>query len=674
MRGTHTASSSLATVRHQLLKPKFRVARAGAAQSQRSDKSLTIEEERHQELTTLDENFFTRNERLPMSHESGNARRSLSGAGGSDAEGSAIQGIGRLNLGTTSSQSQSQSQSPQQEAAQQYMQRDSNPWPSHYDRLQQSMAAGEPDAFDGRSLTGQLPQQQQSGSYRGGRFARGKAQRGGGNGGSYDDQPSWRRKDGVAPPPPGPPPRPPPGLAPPGPPPRPAHSSGTPRPTANRSAPRQSYQEAAAEVPRLFPNDEALPSYPLPLLVLDLNGTLVYRPKRTRNASPIRRPYLSSFLAYCLGIEDMSYAEGKSKSKAQADEEANAKRQDEWRRTSSPSPGPRGAGSKPHGSHHWSSDNNGLEPAAHPQAAFRLLVWSSAQPHNVDTMVKSILHPEQASQLMRCWARDTLVPKRLFSLKAPSIKDLEIVWNALNPVDQRNSKDAESGGSEEVVDGRNEGERRVMAQYRDECDHDSPDEGDESDLANPALSAKGRPGPLAPERKRQKGAASRAASRSAASVQLSSRQADNTWSQGRGWGPHNTLLLDDSASKAALQPFNHLLIPEFTAIEVPYKAPRPSYDTVLLQAVGVLEHARHERSMCAWIHSGGLGGFAGQQQPGAPAPTALAELSEGERQASFEGVEGMGPRLDVEPRNRTERFWEEEGKRALEKRGIAILE
>ena len=30
-----------------------------------------------------------------------------------------------------------------------------------------------------------------------------------------------------------------------------------------------------------------------------------------------------------------------------------------------------------------------------------------------------------------------------------------------------------------------------------------------------------------------------------------------------GWGPHNTLLIDDSALKASAQPFNHVEVPEF---------------------------------------------------------------------------------------------------------------
>ncbi|CAO1623092.1 unnamed protein product [Parajaminaea phylloscopi] len=284
-------------------------------------------------------------------------------------------------------------------------------------------------------------------------------------------------------------------------------------------------------------------------------------------------------------------------------------------------------------------------------------------------MVQSILHPRQASQLLRCWGRDTLVPQRFFQHKSPSIKDLEIVWNAVNQSLHENP-------SEQVA----EGERRVRADYRDYQDYQEPDEG--------CIGAEdwhregGSGAPSASERTFK--AVRRAVTRP-------QRRRDRSWTPGAGYAAHNTLLLDDSPSKAALQPFNHLLIPEFER-EAAYVTKREraaaraaakggtqhivseDIDTVLLQTVGVIEHARYQRNVAAWIHSHGLGGFAGMQQAmGSAAGSAeliqredVKEVGSGHEviNAEFEGhvadanTEALKPRLEMPSDQRTQAFWQ----------------
>lgn len=453
------------------------------------------------------------------------------------------------------------------------------------------------------------------------------------------------------------------------------------RPLTIRSTPRETYIAAAQQSADVF-DSNCEPPAPLPLLVLDLNGTLVWRSGGRRSQSSIvRRPYLSSFLAYCLGVEDISYGH-----RLDSDEAAANRRRAEWtqarQRLSSPFQNLSFA-SKPHGSHFWRMAGETASSDEHndptdSQAACRLLVWSSAMPHNVDTMVEAILHPQQAAQLVRCWGRDTLVPRRFFSSKFPSIKDLEIVWNAVNLVlHDLPSEDAAQG------------ESRTQADYRDRHDYCEPDErwhGDEVSEAEEDTILDGVSASL------------RTSMAVAKAVSLPERQADGSWRPGAGYGPHNTLLLDDTPEKAALQPFNHLRIPEFAAkaasiakeerenARMAGKAvcdhfPSPELDTVLLQTVGVVEHARRQKNVAAWIHSKGLGWFAGLEQGKVQDAkkqdsTSLAEAEEVEPDVgqAREGKDSdLAPRLDMPTMHRTAKFWAQEGINALRRRNIPIV-
>lgn len=449
------------------------------------------------------------------------------------------------------------------------------------------------------------------------------------------------------------------------------------QPVTIRSRPRKSYDVIAEEDPEVY---SLSPSQapPLPLLILDLNGTLVWRGNaRSNNSSPIRRPYLSSFLAYCLGIEDASYGD-----RHHLEEEAANRRRSHWnsidRKLGSPADASRTSAGF-HGVHVWyygQAANEDyrlgqqlyeIEPPAHPKASCRLLVWSSAQPHNVDTMIRSILHPEQAGQLLRSWGRDTLVPSRFYGLKFPSVKDLEIVWNALNI----------SLHGDTVPETAWEGEDRVLAEYRDEQDRRNPDQ-DEIDSADEQERGAAQD--------QVKSSSHAACLASSSLVTRPTKAADGKWEPGRGFGPHNTLLIDDSPDKARLQPYNHLCVPEFGArqanvaerernrLRAAHKGQQEvklseELDTVLLQTIGVLEHARHQTNIAAWIRSGGLGYYAGQSL----FDSALSSSFFAKADSAREVAEEVGLRFNEPIPERTQKFWEQEGRAALERHKIAIV-
>ncbi|KAL8669874.1 MAG: hypothetical protein Q9168_005562 [Polycauliona sp. 1 TL-2023] len=174
-------------------------------------------------------------------------------------------------------------------------------------------------------------------------------------------------------------------------------------------------------------------SYPQPLLVvLDLNGTLLYRPKASSAYKP--RPSLESFLAHCM-------------------------------------------------------------------SNYKILVWSSATPHNVTTICSRIFTAKQRKLLLGEWARDTLdLTATQYSSKVQVYKRLDRIWN------------------------------------RDRIQQTHPD-----------------------------------------------------FHEGQRWGQWNTLLLDDSVLKSSAQPYNAVVVPEFTKTGVDEEMGRAE---VLGQVVAYLETAR----------------------------------------------------------------------------------
>lgn len=78
------------------------------------------------------------------------------------------------------------------------------------------------------------------------------------------------------------------------------------------------------------------------------------------------------------------------------------------------------------------------------------------------------------------------------------------------------------------------------------------------------------------------------------------------------WSQYDTLLVDDTAGKACLQPYNHVQIPSFK----PFPAPGSGFtgrldddDTVLLQCIGLMEQLRLHDNVSAALRSGKYGGL-----------------------------------------------------------------
>ncbi|KAG9034433.1 hypothetical protein FRB95_013230 [Tulasnella sp. JGI-2019a] len=118
------------------------------------------------------------------------------------------------------------------------------------------------------------------------------------------------------------------------------------------------------------------PSFPCPisankpkLLILDLNGTLVYRsPRNRRNRTITPRPYMESFTRW----------------------------------------------------------------VTHPESGLQTMIWSSAQPVNVEKMALACFGEDGAKSLRAIWARDTLgLTQRDYARKVQTVKDLNIVWKKL---------------------------------------------------------------------------------------------------------------------------------------------------------------------------------------------------------------------------------------------------
>ncbi|PWN32007.1 uncharacterized protein FA14DRAFT_181926 [Meira miltonrushii] len=450
--------------------------------------------------------------------------------------------------------------------------------------------------------------------------------------------------------------------------------------------PRKHYLQQSLQEPGHYPINSQTPK-PLPLLVLDLNGTLVYRSSRSsgtaaeRSKFPTLRPYLACFLQYCLAVDAehqpdpnvsqdawRKWQEDRTKDNEEEtveDSEINGDkdaRMSDSENVSHP---------KTHGTHFWPKENSEPEPL--PSATYRLLLWSSAQPQNVDHMARAILNPNQAEQLLRVYARDTLVTRKFYSLKSPSVKDLEILWAALNNL----------MGNDEA---KKRGEERLFAEARDREDR----QVQQDQAALEKLHGLWNKEIVLPKENEKTG----------------------VYSDGFGYGPHNTLLLDDSVSKARIQPFNHLLVPEFDAerakVVKEYKKKQAGEsekeeeeeeetdqdeevqtpEDILLQIIGVLEHARYQKNVSSWIRFGGLGdlGNVSDEHPYREALRKCAEgdVEEDEKKAFKEWEayfsldlaqteEDQGPRLQVSVGDRTPTFWAEEGQRALSRKGIEAV-
>lgn len=327
-----------------------------------------------------------------------------------------------------------------------------------------------------------------------------------------------------------------------------------------------------------------------PLVVLDLNGTLLYRKKNKQgrtipNGKITTRPYLQCFLQYCLG----PYYQEKHKKLCKCwsinhrtfvDKEA-----------------------APHGSQFWldATEDTVWCP---PRTRICLMIWSSATKENVDKMME-LVAPFQIgrSLFQRVWARPTLVTNSQLATKVPTTKDLSIVWDELNRWDVYLQESENRSRPPTFRSRALAGTRMFYYEKKQEklkarkSVHTSNNNMPHAMLFKEAMKRNlsdmmdSYYGPLLHE----------------------------------PFGPKNTILLDDSVGKARCQPNNHICIPEFdrsgASLYAQYlESGSPpemldELDDFLLQFIGVLDALSDVDNIEQWIHEGNVATFSKSQTP-----------------------------------------------------------
>ncbi|KAI1827910.1 hypothetical protein F4861DRAFT_294502 [Xylaria intraflava] len=127
-------------------------------------------------------------------------------------------------------------------------------------------------------------------------------------------------------------------------------SGGVPNPTPE-------YLMLASHPPFLLPQPRNL------LVVIDMNGTLLYRPNRRYPTRFVGRPFARPFLSYCVNT-------------------------------------------------------------------FKVVIWSSARPDNVENMCRELLTPEDRAKVVAVWGRDSFgLSKSDYNLRVQCYKRLTALWN-----------------------------------------------------------------------------------------------------------------------------------------------------------------------------------------------------------------------------------------------------
>ena len=327
-----------------------------------------------------------------------------------------------------------------------------------------------------------------------------------------------------------------------------------------------------------------------PLVVLDLNGTLLYRKKNNQgrtipNGKITTRPYLQCFLEYCLG----PYYQEKHKKLSKIWPVKNRTSVDK--------------NAAPHGSQFW-LDAPGDAVWCPPRTRVCLMIWSSASEENVNKMT-GLVAPFQIGRALfqRVWARPTLVTSSQLATKVSTVKDLSIVWDELNRWDSY-MQDSEARSRRPRFRSRAlAGTRLFYYEKKQEKSkawkhvhtnhHDMPHNMLYKEAMQRNLSGMldSYYGPLLHE----------------------------------PFGPKNTILLDDSVGKARCQPNNHICIPEFDAQSA---STYTSYlergsppemvdglDDFLLQFIGVLDVLSDVENVEQWILDGNAATFSRYQTP-----------------------------------------------------------
>ncbi|KAG8776046.1 hypothetical protein FRC12_001121 [Ceratobasidium sp. 428] len=413
-----------------------------------------------------------------------------------------------------------------------------------------------------------------------------------------------------------------------------------PPPTFTPAPPSKEYF-ALSQIPSnqlSTPQDDL--SLPRKLLVLDLNGTLVLRSPREFGAmrTVMARPYAKTFRNYVF----------------------------------------------------------------HEGSQLDVMVWSSAQPHSVDSML-DVFFGSDRHRLAGIWARDTLgLAAENYSQKVQTVKDLNIVW------------DAPEGLPPPV---------KVVPPPPMAVLTDDPSllPGYDPAKPMPALKTKIYTSTQLTPVSNTPGASEEGQDRttywSVPEVQpddpipglTGANSADIAPTPPGMYSALNTLLLDDSPLKAHLQPYNNLTLPEYTAdlrardvrrrdaleevamsamnegaadenvengnaeqssLDVGsskqhyFKTLRAApFDKTLIAVIGVLSAIRHESSIVGWMRAGGM-------RPSLEEMARVSALVEEEQEEVDEELSGevsAGNAEDRPPSKRTSSPWIE-GEQASPKR------
>ncbi|WFD01324.1 hypothetical protein MYAM1_004086 [Malassezia yamatoensis] len=324
-----------------------------------------------------------------------------------------------------------------------------------------------------------------------------------------------------------------------------------------------------------------------PLLVLDLNGTLVYRHKDSRGrarSSMTARPYLECFLRYCLGP-----MYGKDAKEFVDSWPENERVQVD-------------AQVAPYGSQYWlpvprSCALNGKRALYEPAPTrLNVMVWSSATEANVNRMLENITHtPIQRSLFQRVWSRDSLVLPEDLGRKASTTKDLSIIWDDLNQW-----KVHSDGAS--LIESIPSTPSRVKASYRLARYHQQ--------LLKDKQAAKNKQS--TPSRARNSFRTGPEELYAESLYRLDSKNQQHGLYGNlltEPWGPHNTLLLDDSEEKARCHPGSHLRIAEygkqqadaFKQYASQKDANDDALDDYLLRCIGMLDAIKDVPNVTQWL-------------------------------------------------------------------------
>ncbi|CAG8633099.1 15356_t:CDS:1, partial [Acaulospora morrowiae] len=190
---------------------------------------------------------------------------------------------------------------------------------------------------------------------------------------------------------------------------------------------------------------------------------------------------------------------------------------------------------------------------------FSVMVWSSARPQTVDALV-NLAFGRYRDQLIAIWSRNKFgLDKQMYYRKVPVIKNLETIWNELNRPHHVNP-------------------------------HDGWSETSSSELPNDMSSPSTTPrSPLSPTNETS----------TDTFIEKLPRAIDLDTINGISpctWDQTNTILIDDSPSKAVLQPYNAIHLPPFNS-----PARQLAKDKELVNVINYLEILKHQDNVSAYM-------------------------------------------------------------------------